>query len=184
MSDKLPSTGAFLGKTSESGVAHGPLVGRTVPALDDIDHAILTELAADGRLAVRALAERLHISRTNAYARLERLMSEGVITGFGAKIDPRLAGLGTSAYILITVEQTSWRTMAASLREIPYVEHVALVGGDFDILLLVRTPDNASLRDVVLERLQALEGVRSTRTWLIFEEQAGLSTPGGSPPSR
>jgi DNA-binding Lrp family transcriptional regulator len=50
---------------------------------------------------------------------------------------------------------------------------VALVGGDFDILLLVRTPDNSTLRDVVLERLQALEGVRSTRTWLIFEELPG-----------
>ncbi|MFE5505411.1 Lrp/AsnC family transcriptional regulator [Amycolatopsis japonica] len=156
-------------------MAHGPDPGRTVLALDDIDRAILAELTADGRLAVRALAERLHISRTNAYARLDRLMSEGVITGFGARIDPRRAGLGTSAYILITVEQTSWRTMSAELRKIPFVEHVSLVGGDFDILLLVRTPDNASLRDVVLERLQALDGVRSTRTWLIFEEQPGVA---------
>ncbi|HEY3607247.1 MAG TPA: Lrp/AsnC family transcriptional regulator [Pseudonocardiaceae bacterium] len=147
--------------------------------MDDIDHAILAELAADGRLAVRAMAERLHISRTNAYTRLERLLSEGVITGFGAKIDPRRAGLGTSAYIMITVEQTSWRAMAAELREIPYVEHVALVGGDFDILLLVRTPDNTTLRDVVLERLQALDGVRSTRTWLIFEELTGSTAPRG-----
>ena len=180
MSDKLSSDSIQTSKTSEDDPAHTPLPGRTVAALDEIDHAILAELAADGRLAVRALAERLHISRTNAYARLERLLSEGVITGFGAKIDPRLAGLGTSAYIVITVEQTSWRTMAADLREIPYVEHVALVGGDFDILLLVRTPDNASLRDIVLERLQAFEGVRSTRTWLIFEEQTGSAQRGPS----
>ncbi len=178
MSDKGSSDARSESKTSESATAHGSLPGRTALALDDIDHAILAELSADGRIAIRALAERLHISRTNAYARLERLMAEGVITGFGAKIDPRLAGFGTSAYILITVEQTSWRTMAAELREIPYVEHVSLVGGDFDILLLVRTPDNASLRDVVLERLQALDGVRSTRTWLIFEEQAGKARHG------
>ena len=177
MSDKQSVKPDSERNTSESGVAHGRHPGRTALALDDIDRAILAELTADGRLAVRALAERLHISRTNAYARLERLMSEGVITGFGARIDPRLAGLGTSAYILITVEQTSWRTMSAELRKIPYVEHVSLVGGDFDILLLVRTPDNASLRDVVLERLQALDGVRSTRTWLIFEEQAGTGRP-------
>lgn len=177
MSDNRPAKLDSERNTSEGGVAHGRHPGRTALALDDIDRAILAELTADGRLAVRALAERLHISRTNAYARLERLMSDGVITGFGARIDPRLAGLGTSAYILITVEQTSWRTMSAELREIPYVEHVSLVGGDFDILLLVRTPDNASLRDVVLERLQALDGVRSTRTWLIFEEQACAGSP-------
>jgi DNA-binding Lrp family transcriptional regulator len=65
----------------------------------------------------------------------------------------------------------------AGLREIPYVEHIALVGGDFDVLLLVRTPDNATLRDVVLERIQAVTGVRGTRTWLIFEETAGAGGP-------
>ncbi|WP_163505997.1 Lrp/AsnC family transcriptional regulator [Fodinicola acaciae] len=175
MSDKLSDGDASKGQTSESGLAHGGPLRRTVPALDDVDRSILAALAEDGRLAIRALAERLHISRTNAYARLERLLAEKVITGFGAHIDPRLAGLGTSAYIMITVEQTAWRTMADDLRRIPYVEHVALVGGDFDILLLVRAPDNASLRDVVLEHLQALAGVRSTRTWLIFEEKAGTA---------
>jgi DNA-binding Lrp family transcriptional regulator len=173
MSDKRPSPGSSVDQSSSAVPTVTRLSGRTVPALDDVDRAMLAELATDGRLAVRALAERLHISRTNAYARLERLMAEGVITGFGARIDPRRAGLGTSAYIMVTVEQTSWRTMATDLHEIPYVDHVALVGGDFDILLLVRTPDNTTLRDVVLERLQALEGVRSTRTWLIFEELPG-----------
>jgi DNA-binding Lrp family transcriptional regulator len=173
MSDKRTVVGPYSDQTSSASQPPDGLTGRTVPALDDVDRAMLAELSADGRLAVRALAERLHISRTNAYARLERLMAEGVITGFGARIDPRRAGLGTSAYIMVTVEQTSWRTMATDLHAIPYVDHVALVGGDFDILLLVRTPDNTTLRDVVLERLQALEGVRSTRTWLIFEELPG-----------
>jgi DNA-binding Lrp family transcriptional regulator len=173
MSNKRSPIADSADQTSPATAAAGSLPGRTVPALDDVDRAMLAELSTDGRLAVRALAERLHISRTNAYARLERLMVEGVITGFGARIDPRRAGLGTSAYIMVTVEQTSWRTMATDLHEIPYVDHVALVGGDFDILLLVRTPDNTTLRDVVLERLQALEGVRSTRTWLIFEELPG-----------
>ena len=173
MSDKRPPEGPSADQTSSGSQSLDGLTGRTVPALDDVDRAMLAELSSDGRLAVRALAERLHISRTNAYARLERLMAEGVITGFGARIDPRRAGLGTSAYIMVTVEQTSWRTMATDLHAIPYVDHVALVGGDFDILLLVRTPDNTTLRDVVLERLQALEGVRSTRTWLIFEELPG-----------
>lgn len=173
MSDKRSASMPSGDQPSNDARTQGALPGRTVPALDEVDRAMLAELSSDGRLAVRALAEKLHISRTNAYARLERLMAEGVVTGFGARIDPRRAGLGTSAYIMVTVEQTSWRTMATDLHEIPYVDHVALVGGDFDILLLVRTPDNQTLRDVVLERLQALEGVRSTRTWLIFEELPG-----------
>lgn len=75
---------------------------------------------------------------------------------------------------MLTVEQTAWRALKAGLRDIPYVEHVALVGGDFDVLFLVRTPDNTTLRDGVRKRIRAVEGVRGTRTWLNFEEGTGV----------
>ena len=155
--------------------------GQTVPKLDAVDHALLGALTADARISVRALADRLNISRANAYSRLERLTREGVITGFSAQIDPHLAGLGTSAYVMLSVEQTAWRELKTALRNIPYVEHIALVGGDFDVLLLVRAPDNTALREVVLEHIQAVEGVRTTRTWLIFEESGGRAAPWNQP---
>jgi DNA-binding Lrp family transcriptional regulator len=50
------------------------------------------------------------------------------------------------------------------------VDHVALTSGAHDILLRVRVRDAASLRDVVLTRLQDIPEVRSTQTVLIFEE--------------
>ena len=50
------------------------------------------------------------------------------------------------------------------------MEHIALVGGDVDLILLVRARDNHHLRRVVLEQLQAIPSVRSTKTWLIFED--------------
>jgi DNA-binding Lrp family transcriptional regulator len=139
-------------------------------SLDDIDLRIVEELRADGRLSVRALAEQVRISRANAYARLERLTSTGVITGFSATVDPARLGLSTSAYITLSVRQNSWRDLKARLRDIPEVRHMALVGGDFDVILLVRAADNAALRRVVLDQLQAVPGVLSTRTFLIFED--------------
>ncbi|WP_128376572.1 Lrp/AsnC family transcriptional regulator [Streptomyces cavernae] len=153
----------------------GSMSGRTaVPVpLDEIDRQILRRLLDDGRMSVRALAEQVHISRANAYTRIGRLMSEEVVTGFTARLNPQRAGLGTSAYVTVTIEQNAWRNISKALREIPYVEHIALVGGDFDVLVLVRTPDNAALRQVVLESIQAVPGVRSTRTWLVFDEVRG-----------
>ncbi|HEX4251091.1 MAG TPA: Lrp/AsnC family transcriptional regulator [Pseudonocardia sp.] len=138
--------------------------------LDDIDLRIVDELRVDGRLSVRALAEKVRISRANAYARLERLTSTGVITGFSATVDPVRLGLATSAYITLSVRQNSWRDLKARLRDIPEVRHMALVGGDFDVILLVRAADNAALRRVVLDQLQAVPGVLATRTFLIFED--------------
>ncbi|MFG2005133.1 Lrp/AsnC family transcriptional regulator [Spirillospora sp. NPDC048911] len=165
----------------------GELTGRpghSADRLDGVDRAIIAELLRDGRMSVRALAERIHISRANAYARLTRLTDDGVITGFTAELAPHKAGLGTSAYISLTIEQNTWRAVSAKLQEIPYVEHFAMVGGDYDILVLVRAPDNEALKHVVLERIQDIPGIRGTRTWLVFDEARGRGTdwtpPAGS----
>ncbi|MFE7931138.1 Lrp/AsnC family transcriptional regulator [Streptomyces sp. NPDC057456] len=139
--------------------------------LDAIDQDILQMLQADGRASIRSVAERVHVSRANAYARINRLIEDGVIRGFGARVDHERAGQGTSAYITLKIVQNSWRTVREQLRLLPGASHIALVGGDFDVLLLVHTPDNRALREVVLTRLQAIPEVLSTRTLLVFEEE-------------
>jgi DNA-binding Lrp family transcriptional regulator len=143
---------------------------RQVAHLDDTDLALIDALRADGRLSVRALADQAHISRANAYARLERLQRDGVITGFTVTVDPDRMGLATAAFVSVSIEQDSWRRVAQALSAIPGVDRVALVGAEFDILVQVRAHDNHELRDVVLGQIQAVPGVRATRTWLIFDE--------------
>lgn len=138
--------------------------------LDDTDRRILAELTADGRLSMRTLAERLHISRANAYARVDRLRTTGVIRGFTADIDATAAGLGTSAYVTLNVRQADWREIRAGLQGLPGVEHIGLIGGEFDVILLVRARDNADLRRLVLDEIQGMPGVLNTRTHLVFEE--------------
>jgi DNA-binding Lrp family transcriptional regulator len=158
---------------SEENSPSAAVAGRTAVPLDDIDRQILSRLLEDGRISVRALAEQVHISRANAYTRIGRLVAEDVITGFTAQLNAQRAGLGTSAYVMLGIEQNAWRDISRELCKIPYVEHVALVTGDFDVLVVVRTPDNLVLRQVVLEKVQGIPGVRSTRTWLVFDEVRG-----------
>jgi DNA-binding Lrp family transcriptional regulator len=138
--------------------------------LDPIDRTILRLLQEDGRASIRSVAERVHVSRANAYARINRLIEDGIIRGFTARVDHERAGHGASAYITLKIVQNSWRTVREKLVTLPGVVHIALVSGDFDVLLLVHTVDNRSLRELVLTRLQAIEEVLSSRTLLVFEE--------------
>lgn len=138
--------------------------------LDDVDAAIVAAMVADGRLSVRALAEQVSISRASAYQRLDRLRRTGVITGFTAVVDPVRSGLTTSAYVMLSIRQQAWREMVPRLQAIPEIHHMALTGGDVDVVLLVRAADNEALRRVVLDRVTTLPGVLSTRTLLIFED--------------
>jgi DNA-binding Lrp family transcriptional regulator len=165
--------------SQETGTTPGTAgaTGRSAGPLDEVDRRILRELTEDARLSIRTLAERVHVSRTNAYARVERLLRDGVITGFRAQVAPEPAGLGTSAYIALTIEQNTWREVSAELARVRYIEHAALLSGEHDVLALVRAPDNATLRDVVLDRVQSIAGVLSTRTWLVFEEFDGTLSP-------
>ena len=153
---------------AESAAERRP-AGQMVP-LDAVDLRVIEELRADGRLSMRSLAERLHISRAGAYARVDRLQRTGVITGYSATVDPSRLGYGISAYVYLRISQHSWKSVREQVRQIPDVEHGALVTGENDLILLVRTRDAAGLRDLVLDRLQAMPDVLATQSVLIFDE--------------
>lgn len=138
--------------------------------MDHVDNAILTVLRHDARASVNEVAQQVHISRANAYARIKRMTDDGVIVGYRVVTDPVRAGLHSSAYVALSVDQSNWQEIRSSLDALPEVEHVALVGGDFDVLVLVRAHDNRDLRRVVLEEIQSVRGVTSTQTFLIFED--------------
>ncbi|MGW2249505.1 Lrp/AsnC family transcriptional regulator [Kitasatospora sp. NPDC001660] len=138
--------------------------------LDRVDRSILRLLQQDGRASIRSVAERVHVSRANAYARISRMVEDGVIRGFTARVDHERAGQGASAYITLKIVQNSWRTVREQLLALPGVAHIALVGGDFDVLLLVHTADNHALRELVLNRIQSIPQVLGTQTILVFEE--------------
>ena len=95
---------------SSDSSAGGPR-GRMAP-LDDTDRLIVEALRADGRLSIRALAARVHLSRANTYARVARLQRDGVITGFAAVIDPARYGYGLSAYVYLDIAQRSWKAVS------------------------------------------------------------------------
>jgi len=144
---------------------------RSAPAaVDDVDRRLLDVLRDDGRLSINELAGRANVSRANAYQRVNRLRETGVIRRFTVDVDPRALGLSVAAFILVDIEQHSWREMGERILEVPGVEYLGFTTGTFDLILLVRAPDMETLRDVVLYRLQSFPEVRSTQTSFVLEE--------------
>ena len=138
--------------------------------MDATDHQILDVLRVDARVSMRELAEQVGVSRASAYARVARLRETGVIRGFTVDVDPAALGLGLPAYVHVRIRQNSWKAFREKAWSLPEAVHVALVAGDFDSVLLVRTRDAAHLRELVLERIQSLPEVLGTQTVLVFEE--------------
>lgn len=163
--------------TSKPGDDDGPVTD--LPSLDEVDRAIVAVLCEDGRISIRALAGRLHMSRASAYLRVQRLEEAGVITGYTARVDPQRYGYGLSAYVHMKIAQPAWKPLRDRLMMIPEVEHAALVSGESDIVLLVRTRDISALRELVLNGFLAMPEVLSTQTVLIFDDLARVPTGAG-----
>lgn len=139
--------------------------------LDDVDRRMLAILVDSGRISVNELAAKANVSRATAYSRFDRLVADGVVSRFRADVDPAALGLDVCAMVLINVEQGSWPTTRDKVSRLPGVEYVAMTSGEFDFVLLVRAPDIAALRDVVLYRLQGMPEVRSTQTVFVLDEE-------------
>ncbi len=146
------------------------MVVQSTPDLDVLDRKIVDTLKRNGRLSIPALAEAVGTSRATAYTRFDRLVDTGVITGFRATVDPRHLGLTVSALAMVRITQARWRTVADSLATIEGVEWLALSAGNSDFVLLLRARSLEHLRDVVLEQVLAVEGVRGIETRVLLEE--------------
>jgi DNA-binding Lrp family transcriptional regulator len=48
-----------------------------------------------------------------------------------------------------------------------------MLSADFDALVPVRAPDNAALRELVIDGIQNIPSVLTTRTWLILDGMVG-----------
>ncbi|GAA0951185.1 Lrp/AsnC family transcriptional regulator [Nonomuraea longicatena] len=138
--------------------------------LDSTHLKILEVLRENGRISVAALAERVGISRANAYTRFEALRADGAIKRFTAEIDHGRAGLGITALIFVTVRQVMWRQFRAELARMPEVEYCAITTGQHDAMIQVRVSDVSEVHTLVTDRLANIPAVKATETVFILDE--------------
>ncbi|MFG1777398.1 Lrp/AsnC family transcriptional regulator [Micromonospora sp. NPDC049051] len=145
--------------------------------LDDTDRAILSELAADGRLPNNALAERVGVAPSTCLTRTRALRESGAIRGFHAEVDPAAVGLPLQALVSVRLtahERAAVDAFRARSVRLPGVVAVFHVAGAEDYVLHVRAASADALRDFVLDHLAVDPAVLHTQTSLIFEQARGM----------
>lgn len=141
--------------------------------IDETDRRILRLLQKEGRISLSELAERVGLRATATSDRLRRLQRDGVVQGYGARLNPALLGRGLLVFIEVRLERTTpdvFQSFAAAVRRAPEVLECHMVAGGFDYLLKTRVEDMAAYRRFLVEVLLALPGVRETHTFAVMEE--------------
>ncbi|MGN7979175.1 Lrp/AsnC family transcriptional regulator [Microbacterium sp. 22195] len=155
---------------SSTEAEHNKDSGRSAAALDAVSYRILDLLRENGRISIAALAERIGISRANAYTRVEALMADGVITGFSARVDPARAGLSIGAMIFVTVYPQAWASFRAQIADMPDIEYCAVTTGEHDAMLLIRATDVSGVHEFSTGVIAQLPEVRTVVSVVVLDE--------------
>jgi len=140
--------------------------------IDQIDFKLLRALQLNARLSMRALSEKVGLSKTPVVNRLKNLESQGVIKGYSARIDHAVLGLEHIAFVQVTLQDTRSNALKEfndAVHSIPEVEQCHMTAAGFDYLLKVRTSDIAHYRKVLGESISALPYVSNTSTFVVME---------------
>lgn len=147
--------------------------------MDETDLAIIRYLQNDGRRPYTEIAEYLKVSEGTVRNRVARLIDDGILHIVGIA-DPYRLGYNSPAIIGIGIEPGHIEMAAAEIARFPEVSYLVVTAGSFDLLLEIFCRDNDHLVDFLHHRLQKVEGVRSTQTFMILQTYK-LSHQRGTP---
>jgi len=103
--------------------------------LDQYEKKILNQLAIDGRVPITVLADRIGISKTPCQKRLNRLISDGYITGFKAVINPKMMAMNHTAFIQVKLKSTTKDALLKfnkAVNTVPEIVQCHLIASSFD----------------------------------------------------
>ncbi len=136
---------------SETGleVNNGSNLRSEKSGLDRIDAAILKELCEDARIPRAELARRVGLSAPSVADRVRRLEDVGVITGYGARIDPARLGYGLTLLIRARPLPGEMQNMIEAIRATPQVVTCVRVSGEDCFVARAHVRDVAEMEAVI-----------------------------------
>lgn len=136
------------------------------PALDRVDRAILSTLEQEGRLSFADLGERVGLSKSPCWKRVQALEEAGLIRGYKAVIEPELAGATIQAYAYITIAFEWHDAFEQAVTAHPCILACHATVGEADYVLQLLTRDLTTLDDFLRNDLWRFPGVKRFTTTL------------------
>jgi len=138
-------------------------------SLDGRDRQILALVQRDAKLSQAEIAKRVGLSPAAVNERLKKLENAGVIRRYVAVVDPRTVGASVTAFVEVFIEHPRFEpAFIERMRALDEIQECHHITGEFSLLLKIRVSDMETLQQLLIHRLNALEGVRQTRTVIVL----------------
>ena len=141
-------------------------------SLDAIDRKILTVLKDDASLSVAEIGDRVGLSSTPCWKRIQRMEAEGIILRRVALVDQNKIGLGISVFVSVESGDHSdaWlKKFADAVSAMPEVMEFYRMAGDVDYMLRVVVADMQSY-DIFYKKLISAVALKNVTSRFAMEK--------------
>lgn len=142
--------------------------------LDNVDREILRILQSDARTSFLEIARSLGVSGGTVHGRFARMREEGLILGSSIKMDYEKLGYTISAFMGVKLLKASdCASLITKLDNLPEVLEVHYTTGVYCLLIKVLAKSMKDLHHILFDRLQSLDEIQSTETFVVLETSKG-----------
>ena len=139
--------------------------------IDVLDRKILTVLMNDAVVPYTEIAKQLDVSAGTIHVRMKKLMDLGVVTGSQLIVNPTIIGYDICAFIGIFLDKGSaYNDVRQQMKAIPEIVELHYTTGIYSIFAKVLCRDTNHLREVLNEKIQPIDGIQRTETFITLEQ--------------
>lgn len=147
--------------------------------MDTVDRRIIALLLEDGRASYAAIGDGVGLSASAVKRRVDRLVADGIISGFTVVLDPDVLGWTTEAYVEVHCRGTiSPDDLRAAFSRVPEVHAAATVSGAADAMLRIVAKDVRDLERALERVRQETDNVDRTETSIVLSRLIDRREPG------
>lgn len=139
--------------------------------LDLLDRKILTILMEDAVVPYTEIAKQLDVSAGTIHVRMKKLIDQGVVKGSQLIVNPVVIGYDICAFIGIFLDKGSaYADVRKQMMNIQEIVELQYTTGVYSIFAKVLCRDTNHLREVLNEKIQPIQGIQRTETFIALEQ--------------
>ena len=139
--------------------------------LDKTDLQLLKILQENGRISIKELAQRVHLSPTPVFDRVRRLESSGVIERYTTVLNAAKLGQGFLVFCSVKLRRMGKdiaNDFVERIKDIPEVAECYNISGEFDYLLKIYAPDMQYYNEFCINVLGTIESLGSIQSSFVM----------------
>ena len=141
--------------------------------IDRVDTEIIRLLQEDAELSAAAVGERIGLSQSPCWRRIQRLRQEGLIQGQFIKFDRKKLGFDVLVFAQVKLTahgRSKVPEFAETIRQFPEVQECHLVLGNIDFLLRIIVRDIEEYERFFFEKLSHLAEIQEVHSNIVLSE--------------